>query len=272
MELRTVSSEDVLLIHEILVEDFAVSNDPISPPGIRSLDLLHSAVGRQHTGIGGVLKYPQPVHNAATLLYGVCNDHPFYNGNKRTALVAVLVHLDKNKLTLFNTNKNDLYELMLKIASHSLLGQPDKRAKNPKQLKIVADREVELIAKWLNDRAARIHKGERQITYREMRRILERFGYYLENPHSNTMDIVKYVEEERGWIKRKVVKTRKHVGNIGWPGEHQEMGIGAIKRVRKICMLREEDGVDSDAFYNETAIIDSFVNRYRSVLRRLARV
>ena len=61
------------------------------------------------------------------------------------------------------------------------------------------------------------------------------------------------------------------MGTVGWPGEHCETGIGAIKKVRQICRLREEDGIDSDAFYNETAIIDSFVNRYRSVLRRLAK-
>lgn len=270
MDLRTLSIEEVLLIHEVLVADFAASPDPIFPPGIRSMDLLHSAVGRQTTGLGDVLKYPNPIQNAATLLYGLCNDHPFHNGNKRTALVAMLVHLDKNKLTLFHTSQSDLYDLMLKVASHTILGQPDKRAQRPKTY--VADNEVGRVARWLSDRADRIRKGERPITYRAMRRILERFGYYLVNPKNNSIEIVKLVEQQKGLLKRTTVTVRKHVGTIGWPGENIEMSIGAIKGVREKCRLREEDGIDSDAFYNDTAVIDSFVNRYRSVLRRLAKV
>ena len=97
MELKTLNVEEVLRIHDILVEDFLASNDPISPAGVRSEQLLESAVSRQWTGLGQILKYPTPVESAATLLYGICGDHPFHNGNKRTALVSMLAHLDKNK-------------------------------------------------------------------------------------------------------------------------------------------------------------------------------
>lgn len=270
MDLRTLSVEDVLQIHEILVADFQESGDPISPPGVRSVSLLQSAVGRQTTGIGSVLKYPDPIFNAATLLYGLCNDHPFHNGNKRTALVAALVHLDRNKYTLYDTSQRELYDLMLRVASHTIAGQPDKRASVPKQYD--ADEEVERLGRWLKDRANRIQRGEKQITYREMRRILGRFGFHLVNPKKNSIDVVRFVEEGKGLLKRKKVTVQKHVGNIGWPGENVQMSIGSIKNVRKLCHLCEEDGIDSDAFYSDTAVIDSFVNRYRSVLRRLARV
>ncbi len=236
------------------------------------MSLLQSAVGRQTTSIGDILKYPAPIQNASTLLYGLCNDHPFYNGNKRTALVAMLVHLDKNKLTLFHTFQNDLYGLMIKVASHTLGVRIDKRAKRPKVRYCSADDEVEAITNWLEDRADRVRRGERQITYRDLRRILERFGYHLENPDNNMIEIVKYTEEKKGWIRRRVEPVRTHMGTIGWPGENREMYIKDIKKVRQICRLREEDGVDSDAFYSDTAIIDSFVNRYRAVLRRLAKV
>lgn len=271
MELRTISAEEVLQIHETLVADFSRSLDPISPPGLRSVDLLQSAVGRQFTGLGGVLKYPDPIDNAATVLYGLCNDHPFHNGNKRTALVATLAHLEKNKLALFNTKQNELFDLMLKVASHTLFGKPSKRAKRPKRTP-AADLEVQKIAHWLRQRADRVMRGERQITYREMRHILERFGYYFERPKNNSIDIVKYVNEKRGWLNRKVVRVRKHIGTAPWPGELREMGIKDIKHIRQLCRLREEDGIDSDAFYDEQAIIDTFVNRYRTLLRRLAKV
>ncbi len=127
MSIETLSIEDVLQIHEFLVEDFAESGDPISPPGTRSLDLLASAVFRQDTSIGNTLKYPDPIGNAATLAYGLCNDRPFYNGNKRTALVAMLVHLDKNRLALFETSQQDLYEMILGVADHTLGIRTDPR-------------------------------------------------------------------------------------------------------------------------------------------------
>jgi len=272
MERCTLSVEEVLQIHETLVAEFAASKDPISPPGVRSMHLLESAVERQNTSLGGVLKYPDPISNSATLLYGLCQDHPFHNGNKRTALVAMLVQLDKNKLTLFHTAQNDLYELMLNVASHSIGIRIDKRAKTLKPIRMSADEEVAAISIWLKDRVDRLRRGERQISYRDLKRILERFNYVLEKPNNNVIDIVKYVEEKKGWLSTRVVRVRKHIGTVGWPGENRIVPIGEIKKVRKICRLCEEDGVDSDAFYNETAVIDSFVNRYRTVLRRLARV
>jgi death-on-curing protein len=270
VSVRFVSVEDVLQIHETLVSDFAGTDDPISPAGVRSLALLQSAIGRQATGIGNTLKYPRPTSNAATLLYGLCNDHPFYNGNKRTALVSMLVHLDKNKLTLFGTSQTDLYDLMLRVASHTIAGQPDRRAKRPKAYD--ADEEVERIDHWIGKRADRVQKGERHISYRELRRILERFGFQLANPRKNTIEVVRLTEERRGILKRRMVNVQQHIATIGWPGEGKEVSIGSMKGIRRACKLREEDGVDSDSFYNDTAIIDSFVNRYRAVLRRLARV
>lgn len=272
MELCLISVEDVLQIHETLVAEFAASNDPISPPGVKSMHLLQSAIDRQNTNLGGVLKYSDPISNAATLLYGLCQDHPFHNGNKRTALVAMLVHLDKNKLTLFHTAQNDLYDLMLNVASHTLGVRTDKRAKNPKMNRMSSDEEVEHIIRWIRGRADRLRRGERQISFRDLKRILERFDYLLERPNNNMIDIVRYVEEKKGWLSSRVVRVRKHIGTVGWPGDNRIIPVGEIKKVRKICKLREEDGVDSDAFYNETALIDSFVNRYRTVLRRLARV
>jgi hypothetical protein len=43
------------------------------------MSLLGSAVSRQESGYGSLLKYHDPILNAATLLYGLCNDHQFHN-------------------------------------------------------------------------------------------------------------------------------------------------------------------------------------------------
>jgi len=271
MNPQMLSADEVMTIHEIRVSDLASSADPISPAGIRSRALLESAVGRQCTSLTGVLKYPDPVDNAATLLYGICNDHPFHNGNKRTALVSMLVHLDRNQYTLFDTSQNELYYLMIAVAGHTLETKSAKREKAKHKRRRTADAEVEAIADWLRDRADRVKRGEKIITYRELRKILGDFGYHLEDPKNNSIDVIRYDKVKKGLFPRREVQVRKRVGNIPWPGETREVGIRDIKKAREICRLREEDGIDSVSFYDYTVVVDSFVNRYRKVLRRLAR-
>src|SRR5580698_3594419 len=110
MPIYTLSSEEVLQVYDYLVEEFARGDDPIKPTGVRDMNLLRSSVDRQGVSIGSRLKYDTPVYSAATLGYGICNNHPFYNGNKRTALVSILAHLDKNKLSLWNADEDKLYD------------------------------------------------------------------------------------------------------------------------------------------------------------------
>jgi death-on-curing family protein len=272
-ELRTLSVEEVLQIHDILVEDFAGSPDPIYPPGVKSLDLLSSAVSRQFTSLGGRLKYPDVIPNAATLTYGLCCDHPFHNGNKRTALVALLVHLDRNKLTLHDTRQKDLFDMIINVADHSIGLPPEstRRGRTLRQRRRRADDEVSALATWIEKRAEKVTRGEKPVTYRELRKILEAFGYSLQNPKGNRIDIVKQESVTVGIFRRTQVIRLKHIGSIPYPGDHQEVGLRILKDVRRNCRLTEEDGYDTEAFYNQAAVIDAFVNRYRTILRRLAR-
>ena len=263
---ETLSAAEVIQIHELLVQDFAASGDPIAPAGIRSMALLESAVGRQHVGLGNQMKYPLPVENAATLMYGICLDHCFHNGNKRTALVAMLVHLDKNRIGLFNVNQQELFDMVLNIANHTIGLKPreidPEKRRNP-------DQEVKAIAKWLEDKAEKLKRGERIVTNREIRRILRSFSFETENPVGNTIEIVKYEKRRRGLLRREEV-VRQHITTIPYPGDSKDVAVQRIKEIRKICRLCEEDGVDSTAFYDRTVVIDVFINRYRTILRRLA--
>ena len=264
--LATLSVEDVLKIHEILVADFAAADDPISPAGLHSMSLLESAVGRQKTGLRGRLKYPDPISNAATLLFGICNNHPFHNGNKRTALVAMLAHLDKNNLSVRGTRQKDLFDFMMRVASHELL--PRRRRH---KFASTADQEVKVIADWIRSRASRRKRGERRVTFRQLRRILSRFGFRLEHgSKGNTVDVVHDQPKKVG-ILRKVRLVRKRVGTIGYHDEGTVVAIRDLKAVRRMCGLTESDGVDSGSFYDGDAVLDGFVNEYRGVLRRLAK-
>jgi death on curing protein len=266
----SLSVDDVLRIHDVLIEDFVKSGDPIGTSGVRDMGLLESAVSRQHVGLGTTLKHPDPLGSAATLTFGLCLDHPFVNGNKRTALVALLVHLDRNKLCLYGTSQDDLYALMLGIADHTLGIRVDPRRRDRPLPQRTADDEVAAIKTWLKKRAEQVRRGERPITYRQLRQILGKFGLTLENPNSNTIEVFKNEHRRSGLLRRdRTVKTR--IATIGYRDEGTEVSFRDLKNIRDLCSLTEDHGVDSQAFYGDADVIDAFVIRYRAVLRRLAK-
>jgi death-on-curing protein len=263
---------EVKRIYEILVADFSMTNDPMSPAGVRDEGLLESAVARQHTGLGNVLKYPHPVMNAASLTFGLCNDHPFLNGNKRAALVSMLAHLDKNEYCLPGISQGELYNFMLSIADHTIAGKPDRRKKGASVPRSTADDEVQSIYEFLRTKSVRLVSEERVVTYRQLRRILGRFGFQIENSGPNQADVVRYEERFRGLLVKRRVNERIMMIKIGYRDEGTEVARRDVAAVRKICHLTEADGVDSRAFYSFEATIDEFVNKYRRVLKNLARV
>lgn len=68
------------------------------PDGIRDLGLLESALGRpRHKFAYGET---DPAALAAAYGFGIARNHPFVDGNKRTALASVIVFLNLNKLDL----------------------------------------------------------------------------------------------------------------------------------------------------------------------------
>lgn len=265
-----LSVEDVIFIHERLCADFASTPDPIDPPGVRSHDLLESAVNRQHSGYGDLLKYHDPVLNAATLLYGICNDHPFYNGNKRTALVAALAHFDRNQLILGSSKQSELFRLMIAVADHSIVHNQVKIGRETKNVprRGTADEEVKAIADWFRPKLVSITRGEAQITYRELRQILNNFGFSLSQARNEKMNISK-IETRRNLLGRTTQRERLRM-SAKWPDEGKTVPIGQIKHIRQTLKLCEEDGVTRDSFYEQGVRVDRFINEYRLVLRKLA--
>ncbi|MCK4127119.1 type II toxin-antitoxin system death-on-curing family toxin [Ralstonia pseudosolanacearum] len=258
-----LSAANILAIHEVLVLDFADSSDPVSPSGVKSEHLLESAVSRQNTGFDERLKYDTAESNAATLCYGICCNHPFHNGNKRTALVATLCHLDRNDRTFHsNLTQNKLYDFMIDIAGHNLGAKGKHRDKS--------DEEVEIIARWLRRNTRRVEHGERVIMYRTLRSVLNTYGFELENPDNNAIDIVRYKDHSE-WFGLRKRRERQRIIRIAWPRDGATVGKGILREVREVCELTEKHGVDSATFYAAERPIDYFIQRYKGTLRRLAK-
>lgn len=83
--------------------------------GIRDTNLFYSAINAPYQGFADEIFYPTVYERAAKLCYGIVSNHPFYDGNKRTALMAMLVFLRINGIRL-KVSIDELVELMLKLA------------------------------------------------------------------------------------------------------------------------------------------------------------
>lgn len=90
--LRHLDVAGVLAIHaEVLAAHGGL-------PGLRDVGLLESAVAAPQASFGGQPLIDDPIEVAAAYLFYLCRNHPFADGNKRTALAAALVFLDANGL------------------------------------------------------------------------------------------------------------------------------------------------------------------------------
>jgi death on curing protein len=65
---------------------------------VRDMGLLEAAAGRPMTTVFGEDAYPTLQEKAAALLHSIARNHPFADGNKRTATVAALFMLGVNGL------------------------------------------------------------------------------------------------------------------------------------------------------------------------------
>lgn len=91
-------------------------NQPIPDFDTRNKDLLESALGAPQQTFGGSLLYPTLTKQAAILFYSLIKNHPFQNGNKRIAVLTVLVFLSLNNKWLSILPYN-FYELAIKVAA-----------------------------------------------------------------------------------------------------------------------------------------------------------
>ena len=66
-------------------------------PGLRDRTLLEAAVAAPQATYGGEALIKDVIDVAAAYLFYLCRNHPFNDGNKRTALATCLVFLEVNE-------------------------------------------------------------------------------------------------------------------------------------------------------------------------------
>lgn len=89
--------------------------------GLREEALLESAVAATQATMLGKPLFTTPEEIAAAYLFYLCRNHPFVDGNKRTALATCLVFLSENGLLQGDTLDVDAWEaLTLDVAASRL--------------------------------------------------------------------------------------------------------------------------------------------------------
>ena len=110
---RYLATETVLEIHEELVIRYGGSQ------GVRDYGLVDSAVARPRAGFGDYEAYPDLFMKAAVLGHSLLKNHPFVDGNKRTAIASIGMFLEENGYQLIQS-KGHLYRLALEIENNSM--------------------------------------------------------------------------------------------------------------------------------------------------------
>ncbi|MCK5072282.1 MAG: type II toxin-antitoxin system death-on-curing family toxin [Bacteriovoracaceae bacterium] len=282
MKIQRIKKSHVLLIHNKLVEDSRKSLDtePI-PPTIRSMNLLESGIYVQNTSYDGIDKYKDCLHCAAALTYSLVTNHPFENGNKRTALVTLLSHLDMNEYT-FNgkVTEDHLFCFFVSCAAHRLNDfiscksldsiknlkktiqieqnflQSDKFKVGDKNM----DQEVNLIKIWLNKNTRKYDNSDQKISVTELVKILKRFK----------IKSVYYPERQILSISKGLFATSTKI-SLRTSHNGKKVPKKEIAKLRKKLDLTESKGIDSKSFYHQAdCVYDHFILEHRVVLRELA--
>src|SRR3989344_2603687 len=108
---HSVDIDTALLIHEAIIQRAGTK------AGIRDFALLHSALERPKATYFGKDLYPNIFTKAAALLQSICLNHPFTDGNKRSAWAITHKFLWDNHCHLKSTRK-EAADFMVMVDNH----------------------------------------------------------------------------------------------------------------------------------------------------------
>lgn len=256
-----LSELDVFNAHFALA-DFFVSTGEEARYGILNFGLLSSAVARQSVGFNGQCKWNDDESKVSTLAFGLDKNHAFNDGNKRTALLCLLLALHRKKRHLV-CKKKKLETLLVRIAANEMDQYPDFRHFK----KHGDDAIIVYMANFLRKHSSKIDNSFRTMTYEEFNRKLKKYDIRLDNAQNAYIDVLQAKEEKKffGLLKR---NKETRVLQIGFPGWKRQINPKAVKNVLKMCGLFE-NGLDMKTFYEGGEPEYKLIEEYFNVLKRL---
>ena len=122
--MKYLTKRQILLLHSQLLASTGGAQ------GIRDEGLLESALDSPLAGFSEEEFYPSTESKAARLAFGLVNNHPFVDGNKRIGILALLITLEGNGIVI-DVSDDDLIDLGTRLAS--------------------GDVDTDGVAEWIND-------------------------------------------------------------------------------------------------------------------------
>ena len=117
----------VVYIHDELITELWADSGTISAKGCRDFNLLESAVSRPFQTVFGSDAYPTILEKGAALFHILVANHPFHDGNKRTAVTAFYAFLLGNGY-YFALSNDEAYGLAKATASYRERGLTHEKA------------------------------------------------------------------------------------------------------------------------------------------------
>ncbi|MBM6760479.1 type II toxin-antitoxin system death-on-curing family toxin [Megamonas hypermegale] len=108
--------DDVLEFHRELTDKYTMES------GIHDMNMLLSAINTPFQSFAGQDLYPTVFDKASRLCFGLAKNHPFNDGNKRTAVHTMLVYLYINDI-LLDYEQIELETVIIDVASGKMNGE-----------------------------------------------------------------------------------------------------------------------------------------------------
>jgi len=104
-----INKELVEQIHNKLITEFGGAH------GTRDLAGLEAAIARPYATFGGASLYPAPEDKAAAVLESIVINHPFIDGNKRTAYALSRIFLLLDDFDI-EASQEEKYEMVIQAS------------------------------------------------------------------------------------------------------------------------------------------------------------
>ena len=112
-DINFIPKDIILYFHNQLIQTYGGSF------GIRDEDLLDSALKQAKATYEGKFLHNNIYKIAAAYGFHLCNNHPFVDGNKRIALVAMDIFLQRNGFEIIASEK-ETYTLIMALSTGEL--------------------------------------------------------------------------------------------------------------------------------------------------------
>lgn len=261
----TLGIKDVLRAHFLIADFFYSEGYGMGGIGPQNWDLLHSALYRQHVSFNGKRKWTTKFEICATLLFGLVKDHAFHDANKRTAFLSSAHYLFARG-RIPSISHKEFEDFFVDVADDKL-SKYNRYADLKKSGE--TDAEIIFISDFLHRNTREIDKREYMISYKELKKILNRFDCDITDPNKNFSEIIKTVKKKK-ILTGKEYAEEQRVMQVSCPGMTRQVSSSTIRDIRKALRLTAKDGVDSQEFYKGADGMGGLMAYYREPLLSLA--